>query len=599
MSLTGGGSIDLTLTRTRCWKSGRAVYVVLAGVIGGLGASPSLAGADQFGPAPNSPVLSGSQPVALVSGDFNRDGLADLAVANQNAGTVTALLGNGSGQFSLASGSPLAVGPNPTGLAVGDFNSDGVPDLAVADRIENTVRLMLGGGDGTFSLAAGSPVPVGAMPVSLAVGDFTGAGVPDLAVPNLQGNSVSVLLGNGIGGLTGATAGAIAVGNPAAVAVGDFNSDGFLDMAVLDQADNTVRVFLGDGTARFTPAPGGPITVGTTPAAVAVADFNRDGKPDLAVANKSDGSLTLLLGNGDGSFRTAPGSPNQLGGNPVALAVADFNGDGFPDLAVADSFTNAVTTLLGDGAGGLAPAGAPQGVGSAPDALTTADFNGDLRSDLAAANFGDGSVSVLLNTAGGGPSLCDSCQPPVLGQSVNLTPMQGQVLVQLPARNRSKGLPFVPLRAPRQLPVNTVVDTTRGAVRLASAAAAGASVATQAGDFGGGVFQVLQRRQQRGLTELHLMRMAADAGACAAHKASISRRLSHRVVSLLRARASGRFRSTGRYSAATVRGTAWDTVDRCDGTLTRVHRGVVVVRDFRLQRNIVVRAGKSYLARAR
>ncbi len=198
--------------------------------------------------------------------------------------------------------------------------------------------------------------------------------------------------------------------------------------------------------------------------------------------------------------------------------------------------------------------------------------------------------------------------PPVLGTAVNVAVRKGTVLVATPARRASsgaaqtsqKGLQFVPLTAARQIPVGSFLDTRKGTVALTSASTTGDK--TQAGGFSAGIFQVLQSRKRsaRGLTELRLK--GASFSSCLRARrsdASASRgRLSRGPIRRLRANARGRFRTRGRHSAATVRGTIWDTTDRCDGTLTKVSRGSVTVRDFRRRKTIVVRAGKSYLARA-
>jgi hypothetical protein len=148
------------------------------------------------------------------------------------------------------------------------------------------------------------------------------------------------------------------------------------------------------------------------------------------------------------------------------------------------------------------------------------------------------------------------------------------------------------LTAERQIPVGSLLDTRKGTVRLGSASTKAGETFT--GTFSAGVFAALQSRS--GLTTLPLK--GSSFRSCAARTGRASAALSRRTIRRMRANASGRFRTSGRYSAATVRGTIWDTVDRCDGTLTKVTRGVVVVRDLRKRRNIAVGAGKSYLARA-
>jgi hypothetical protein len=189
-------------------------------------------------------------------------------------------------------------------------------------------------------------------------------------------------------------------------------------------------------------------------------------------------------------------------------------------------------------------------------------------------------------SAAGGPA-------PVFARTVVLAPVGGRVLVELPGQYARFGR----LTAPEAVPVGTVVDTTAGTVLLTSANPGPAPVpARQSGRFFRGIFRVGQSRSQGGLVDL-VIRDAEPRSVCgpsAAHAAA----LSQRVLGLLRGTARGRFRTIGRFAAATVRGTDWGVRDRCDGTLTVVRRGVVVVLDLRLHRTIVVRAGQTYLAKA-
>ena len=193
---------------------------------------------------------------------------------------------------------------------------------------------------------------------------------------------------------------------------------------------------------------------------------------------------------------------------------------------------------------------------------------------------------------------------PVVGRIVNVEPVKGDVLIAIPvgagrpaARAAQKGLRFVPLREARQIPVGSFLDTRRGTVRLQSAA--DRSGRRQAGDFDAGLFQVSQVRagKRRGLTELRL-KGSTFRGCRARRSAATLARRSRRVIRRLRGNARGRFATRGRYSSATVRGTQWSTTDRCDGTLTAVRSGRVVVRDLRRRRNIVLRARGRHLARA-
>jgi hypothetical protein len=194
--------------------------------------------------------------------------------------------------------------------------------------------------------------------------------------------------------------------------------------------------------------------------------------------------------------------------------------------------------------------------------------------------------------------------PPELGKTVDASVASGTVLVGVPAggssaRAAQKGVRFVPLERTREIPVGSLLDTRRGTVRLTSARDTRGR--TQTGSFGSGVFQVLQSRKRsaKGLTDVVLKGGSFKRCAAGRSRGATASQRSRRVVRRLRSNARGRFRTRGRHSAATVRGTVWTTTDRCDGTLTRVSRGRVAVRDLRRRRTVVVRAGRSYLARAR
>jgi hypothetical protein len=335
---------------------------------------------------------TGAVPWSTAVGDFNGDGIPDLAVANNGSNTVTILLGNGDGTFSAASASP-ATGSSPWSIAAGDFNGDGIPDLAVANYSSKTVTILLGNGDGTFRHAATSPA-AGSAPVSIAEGDFNGDGNLDLAVANLSSNTVTILFGNGDGTFTTAAASPATGNSPNFVAVGDFNRDGILDLATTNAFSNTVTILLGNGDGTFKAASASPAT-GVAPESIAVGDFNGDGIPDLAVANFLGNTVTILLGNGDGTFRHAATSP-AAGSAPVSIAVGDFNGDGILDLATANAFSNTVTVLIGKGDGAFTAASASPATGSNPTSIAEGDFNGDGKTDLAVANQSTNTVTVLL-----------------------------------------------------------------------------------------------------------------------------------------------------------------------------------------------------------
>lgn len=400
-------------TTTAIAQSGSNGSYTLTAMVGGLG-STAPTGTVSFLDTSNGNAVVATAPLgagtgfgflnpsnltvgdgAIATGDFNGDGVPDLITGpstvvgpGQPPAYLTILRGNGDGTFTVAAASP-ATGINPNFIATGDFNRDGILDLATANAPSNTVTVLLGNGAGTFTPTAAS-LPTGSDPVSIAVGDFNGDGFLDLAVANATGNSVTVLLGKGDGTFAPtSTSPATGIG-PDSIVVGDFNGDGIPDLATANVTSNTVTVLLGNGDGSFTSTAESPAT-GSGPDAIAVADFNGDGIPDLATANlgpnNSDGSVTVLLGNGNGTFTPTASSP-AVGVDPSSIAVGDFNGDGIPDLVVANGISDTVTVLLGKGDGTFTPTTASPKTNVDPAGFAVGDFNGDGRSDLAVGNDG-------------------------------------------------------------------------------------------------------------------------------------------------------------------------------------------------------------------
>ena len=336
----------------------------------------------------------GSSPSAVVVGDFNADGKQDLATASGfDSNNLSILLGNGDGTFALAS-SPNA-GTFPYAIATGDFNGDGKLDLAVANYCANpsdcgsgSVSILLGHGDGTFSAAAISPA-VGTNPDSIVVGDFNGDGKLDLATSNFGGNNVSILLGTGDGTFTAASSWPTVSDQPIAMVLGDFNRDGKLDLAVLSQvgSNSVVSILLGHGDGTFSPATS--LTVPNQSLALTEGDFNGDGKMDLAVVYDSSSFppvsyVFVLVGKGDGTFTTGPTSTVANFGT-AQLAVADFNGDGKLDLALDAGYPfNGYAIALGNGDGSFVSAITVDQSSGGPAAI--GDFNDDGRLDFASVN---------------------------------------------------------------------------------------------------------------------------------------------------------------------------------------------------------------------
>ena len=206
-----------------------------------------------------------------------------------------------------------------------------------------------------------------------------------------------MLLGNGDGTLPATGAEPVAGSLPFGIVAGDFNGDGRTDLAVANFASGDVSVLLGNGDGTFQNQVRYP--VGSGRIAIVAGDFNGDGRTDLAVANGASGDVSVLLGNGDGTFQTQV--RYAVGTEPEALVAGDFNGDGCTDLAVANyGDSNDVSVLLGNGDGTFQKQKTYL-VGTEPKAIVAGDFNGDGHTDLAVANNGDHDVSVLLNKGDG------------------------------------------------------------------------------------------------------------------------------------------------------------------------------------------------------
>jgi len=342
-----------------------------------------------------SPVTVGSAPRAVATADFNRDGDLDLAVANSGGNNVSILLGAGGGGFGAPA--PLPVGPAPAGIAIADFNRDGKPDMVVANSGDGTISIFVGDGAGAFAAASTATVTFGTAPVAAVTGDWDGDGKQDLAVVDQTENKVFIFLGNG-DGTFGAPSNVTVGADPSAIAVGDFNRDGIPDLAVTNSTDDNVSILLGDGLGAFT-QPSGPFGAGSGPSSVATGDFDGDGVLDLAVANSTDDNVSILLGGGDGTFGAATNIPLGAGTAPSSIVAGDFNRDGKLDLAVANKDDDKIAIFIGNGSGAFDGTlfGSPFSVGDAPSALAGGDYNNDGRPDLAVVNEAAGNVSIMLN----------------------------------------------------------------------------------------------------------------------------------------------------------------------------------------------------------
>lgn len=337
----------------------------------------------------------------LAGGDLNGDGILDLAVMDSDTQSIAVLLGSPDGTFLSAGETNL--GGAPLFVQMADLDGDSLLDVAVGNDTREGISVLLGQGDGTFRapLLSGA----GRHPYRFTIADLNADGRPDLAVVNGGGtiggkHPVSILLGRGDGTFASHVPYVVGSG-PRSLAVADLTGDRGVDVAVANEASDTVSVLAGTGDGTLS----GRIDylVGNRPRDVAIGDLNGDGRPDVATANMDDGSVSVLLASGPAGFADHVEYPVDTA--PTSIVAADFDGDGRLDLATVNypycdgSRPGSVSILLGRGDGSF-PTHVEYPVEECPHRLAVGDLDGDGKLDIAVANWGSG-ISVLINRGGG------------------------------------------------------------------------------------------------------------------------------------------------------------------------------------------------------
>jgi len=366
---------------------------------------------------------SGEKTYAIFSADLDGDGHVDLVAANEQASSLSVFInsGNASGAFQTLANDRTAflTGFYPTGGAIVDLNHDGTPDVITANYHGDSVSVLLGTGTGTLAPQVEYRTVDGAETSNLSFGDLDGDGNIDVIAANpctrasSPNGSMTVFLGQGAG--TFAPAITTELGTPGhtkpySTAIADFDGDGIPDVAIGDLVNGPIIVKLGNGDGTFgaealyDARAGGPFII-------IAADMNLDGKLDIVAADRGSSQISVLLSRGDGTFKkaiTKPTGPftdpkNGPTTNPYSIAVADFNLDGVPDVVTANFGTGTASVLLGIGDGTFEDA-----IDAGPTALpfgkisygvAVGDFNGDGKPDFATTNPGDNDIAVKLSTS--------------------------------------------------------------------------------------------------------------------------------------------------------------------------------------------------------
>jgi len=346
-----------------------------------------------LGPTTNYPT--NANPYDICSTDFNGDAIPDLATANANSKDVSVFLGTGTGTFGTATNFTVTTVNYPEGICSADFNNDGKKDIAttIAYNGQNRVSIILGNGDGTFGPATTFTTAAG--PISICAADFNSDNNQDVATCNTSGSNISVLFGNGAGSFGAPANYSTGSSNPYEIITADFNGDNKPDLATANNTSSgSISIFLNLGAGTF-PASGITYACGTSPNGLCAGLFNGDGFIDIAAGAFGDGAVSMLMGNGTGSFGAA--TQFTVGVSPTAICNADFNGDANLDVAITDyNGTPQCYVLLGDGAGNLGTS-TGYAVGTNPLSIISGDFDANGKKDLAMSNYNNNSVSVILN----------------------------------------------------------------------------------------------------------------------------------------------------------------------------------------------------------
>ena len=371
------------------------VSVVFALMAWAQAASQSLL----FSPAPGSPVIVGAGSGNILLADVNGDGKLDLVIGHLLGHKLTVQLGDGTGRFGAAPGSPIVLNYPPGDIKLGDVNGDRILDLVITNNDRDVVEIFPGNGKGGFSPAPGSTLTASGSSLNLV--DINEDGKLDIVTANARSNTFATLIGNGRGGFSPGPTTTLDLDtghDRHFFAFGDLDGDGHIDVAAVngtagESGSGRVVVQRGDGKGAFKNPAGPALSVPQGAFCLRLIDLNGDQRLDIVISHGGY-DVSVLLNNGRGVFAPATGSPYSIGTAGWELAVGDVNRDGKTDLVVAT--VDSVTVLLGDGRGFAAAPGSPYRAGPGAYHLAIGDINGDGKLDVTAASFEGDAVTVLL-----------------------------------------------------------------------------------------------------------------------------------------------------------------------------------------------------------
>ncbi len=396
---------------------GHPVGLSLVGGLVALASMPALSQSFDFDL--DSTIATGDHPYQLVVADFNGDDIPDCAVTNtgpypSGIGQLGVHLGTGTGTFQTAN--YYTAGRFPSGIASGDFNADGAPDLVAVNRFGGSLTVYLNANNGTGTML-GPPTTVGGLgsqPMHAAAGHFNADTHLDMAVAAHGSDAVRFVYGDGMGGFS--LGPLIGVGDgPNGVAVTDLNHDGHDDAVLTNWYSYTVRPLLGHGDGTYTLMPHAPI--GPRSWTLATGDFNDDGHADVAAPNALNNTLSILLGKGDGTFH--PQTVMGTGASVYDLAIADLDLDGALDIVMA---SQGLRIFRGAGDGTFT---GPQVI-PAPNAfpgIGVVELDGNCAPDLVVSNSNHDSISVYLQDPPNRPPVADAGEDVTVECEAMLTPV--------------------------------------------------------------------------------------------------------------------------------------------------------------------------------